>query len=347
MQLVLELGVADLAGTRFAVSPLHETLRALPLLAKPERSAINRPWVRWALAELDRRALRLPRVWPLIVTDLPYWPEFLFPAPAVRAPGLDTELVSLCATPDDQVRASLRRVFGSGQWPGSATDLFERPRETLAEIAAEVADYHDRLIAPHWERMRSVLEADISYHAELLAGGGARSLFSELHPGLCWSEGKLLMTDADETWRGHPLVTLGPGGLVLLPSVFAWPDWSIKKSTSTQTTLLYPARGAATVWAPVEASAGGATAVELLLGAPRARLLEALCSPATTTALARRLGVTPSAVSQHLVVLYRGGLVDRHRSGRTVLYQTSELGLALLDGALPGSGLKPGLGSGS
>src|ERR1700684_2081385 len=96
MQLLLELGVADLAATRFAVSPLHETLRALPLLADPGRSAVNRPWVRWALAELDRRTLRLPRVWPLIVTDLPYWPEFLFPAPAVRAPGLDAELVSLC-----------------------------------------------------------------------------------------------------------------------------------------------------------------------------------------------------------------------------------------------------------
>ena len=54
MQLVLELGVADLAATRFAVSPLHETLRALPLLAHPDRSAVNRPWVRWALAELDR-----------------------------------------------------------------------------------------------------------------------------------------------------------------------------------------------------------------------------------------------------------------------------------------------------
>src|SRR5580692_297487 len=333
MQLVLELGVADLAGTRFAISPLHETLRALPLLAKPARSAVNRPWVRWALAELDRRALRLPRVWPLIVTDLPYWPEFLFPAPAVRAPGLDVELACLCATPDDQVRASLRRVFGGGRWPDSATDLFERPQGVLAEIAAEVADYHDRLIAPHWERMRSVLEADISYHAELLAGGGARSLFSELHPGLRWSAGQLLMTD-EEAWPENPLVTLGPGGLVLLPSVFAWPDWSIKKSTSTQTTLLYPARG-------------DATAVELLLGAPRTRLLEALCSPATTTALARRLGVTPSAVSQHLTVLHRGGLVDRHRSGRTVLYQTSELGLALLDGALPRSGLKPELRSGS
>jgi DNA-binding transcriptional ArsR family regulator len=346
MQLMLELGVADLAGTRFAISPLHETLRALPLLANPDRSPVNRPWVRWALAELDRRALRLPGIWPLIVTDLPYWPEFLFPAPTGRSPGLDEELVHLCATPDDQVRASLRRVFGSGQWPDSATDLFERPQEALAEIAAEVADYHERLIAPHWERMRSVLEADISYHAELLAGGGARSLFSELHPGLRWSAGQLLMTDADN-WPGDPQITLGPDGLVLVPSVFNWPNWSIKKSTSTQTTLLYPARGAATVWASFQATATGATAVELLLGAPRARLLEALCSPATTTALARRLGVTPSAVSQHLAVLHRGGLVDRHRSGRTVLYQTSELGLTLLDGALPRSGLKPELRSGS
>jgi DNA-binding transcriptional ArsR family regulator len=345
MDLVLELGVADLAGTRFAISGLHETLRALPLLANPDRSPVNRPWVRWALIELDRRALRLPRVWPLIVTDLPYWPEFLFPAPAGKSPGLDEELASLCATPDDQVRASLRRVFGSGRWPDSATDLFERPQGVLAEIAAEVADYHDRLIAPHWERMRSVLEADISYHAELLAAGGARSLFSELHPGLRWSAGKLLMTDAD-TGPGDPQVTLGPDGLVLVPSVFNWPNWSIKKSTSTQTTLLYPARGAATVWASSQATATGATAVELLLGAPRARLLGALCSPATTTALARRLGVTPSAVSQHLAVLHRGGLVDRHRSGRTVLYQTSELGLALLDQALLREGLKPGLKSG-
>jgi DNA-binding transcriptional ArsR family regulator len=330
MLLVLELGVADLAATRFAISPLHETLKALPVLASPGRSQVSRPWVRWALAELDRRPLRLPRVWPLMVTDLPYCPEFLFPAPAGRSPGLDDELARLCTTPDDQVRASLRRVFGDGRWPDSATELFERPREALPAVAAEVAEYHDRLIAPHWERIRSVLEADVSYHAEMLAGGGARSLFSDLHPGLRWSAGRLYMTDS-ETWLADSQVTLGPDGLVLVPSVFAWPDWSIKKATSTQTTLLYPARGAATVWQSPEAPAAAA-AVELLLGAPRARLLEELCSPATTTVLARRLGVTPSAVSQHLAVLYRGGLVDRRRTGRAVLYQTSELGLALLDG---------------
>ena len=79
---------------------------------------------------------------------------------------------------------------------------------------------------------------------------------------------------------------------------------------------------------------GDLAAVESLLGAPRARLLSALRSPATTSALAGRFGVTPSAVSQHLAVLYRGGLVDRQRSGRTVLYQASELGLALLGAGL-------------
>jgi DNA-binding transcriptional ArsR family regulator len=337
MRLVLELGVADLAGTRFAISPLHETLRALPLLANPGRSPVNRPWVQWALAELERRPLRLPRVWPLIVTGLPYWPEFLFPAPAGKSPSLDEELTMVCATPAEAVRTSLRNVFGEGQWPDTATDLFERPPEALAEIAAEVAEYHDRLIAPHWEQIRSVLEADISYHAGLLAGGGARSLFSDLHPGLRWVAGRLFMTDA-ETRQADPAAYLGPDGLVLLPSVFAWPDWSIKKATSTQTTMLYPARGAATVWQGGVVVPGAVStnlaAVESLLGAPRARLLGALRSPATTSALALRFGVTPSAVSQHLAVLYRGGLVDRERSGRRVLYQASELGLALLDRAL-------------
>jgi len=37
MLLVLELDVADLAATRFAISPLSETTRAMLLLANPAR----------------------------------------------------------------------------------------------------------------------------------------------------------------------------------------------------------------------------------------------------------------------------------------------------------------------
>jgi DNA-binding transcriptional ArsR family regulator len=331
MLVALELDVADLAATRFAISPLTETSRAMLLLSRSSPAAVNLPWVRWARAKLDLRPLRLPRTWPLIVNGLHVYPEFLNPAPAVREPSLDDELDRVRASPVEAVRASLRRVFGDHPWPDSATELFQRPGESLAEITAELAECHERLVLPHWERIRPVLEADIAYRSQLLAGGGARSLFSDLHPDLRWSRGTLTINDTD----GGPVVSrvmLGPDGVVLMPSVFNWPLVSYSKATSSQTVLLYPARGAATVWedGPCGLASG---AVGELLGATRARLLDALRSPATTSALALRFGVTPSAISQHLAVLYRGGLVDRERSGRRVRYQASALGLALLDRA--------------
>jgi DNA-binding transcriptional ArsR family regulator len=339
MLLVLELDVADLAATRFAISPLSETVRAIQLLGDRDTPMVTAPWVRWARAELGWRPLRLPRLWPLIVNGLPTHPEFLVPAPEVRMPEFGAELARLRATPAVAVRASLHRVWKGRSWPDSVRELSARPRASLAEIAAEIGECHDRLIAPHWERIRPVLEADISYRAGLLAGGGARSLFSDLHPDLRWSGGTLTLTDTD-TGPSPFKIRLGPDGVVLMPSIFNWPRVSPSRATSTQTILLYPARGAATVWeggvwpggARAEAADGHEEAAEALLGAPRVRLLAALRSPATTTALARRLGVTPSAVSQHLAVLHRGGLVDKRRSGRAVLYQTTALGLALLQG---------------
>ena len=63
-----------------------------------------------------------------------------------------------------------------------------------------------------------------------------------------------------------------------------------------------------------------------LIGAPRAQLLEMLAEPLPTVEIARRLRVTPSAVSQHLKVLHAAGLVTRARDGRQVLYRRSPLG---------------------
>ena len=331
MLVVLELDVADLAATRFAISPLSETTRAMLLLARPDPAAVNMPWVRWARAKLGRRSLRLPRAWPLIVNGLNCYPEFLNPAPAVREPELGDELARVRSTPAEAVRASLVRVFGDRPWPDSATELLQRPTESLAEIAAELAECHERLVMPHWERIRPVLDADIVYRAGLLADGGARSLFSDLHPDLRWSPGTLTINETDED-PSVSRIMLGPDGVVLMPSVFNWPLVSYSAATSSQTALLYPARGTATVWEDSVTAASGA--VEELLGPARARLLGALRSPATTSALALRFGVTPSAISQHLAVLHRSGLVERQRSGRRVLYQASELGLALLDRAL-------------
>src|SRR6476619_8541502 len=61
MLLVLELDVADLAATRFAISRLSETLRAVQLLGDRETPAVNAPWVRWARSNWTARSVSLSR----------------------------------------------------------------------------------------------------------------------------------------------------------------------------------------------------------------------------------------------------------------------------------------------
>jgi DNA-binding transcriptional ArsR family regulator len=51
-----------------------------------------------------------------------------------------------------------------------------------------------------------------------------------------------------------------------------------------------------------------------------------LAEPLPTVEIARRLRVTPSAVSQHLKVLHDTGLVTRARDRRQVLYRRTSLG---------------------
>ena len=334
MRQTISLGVEDLAVTRFAVSPLAETVLALQLLRTGDSNPVNLPWLRWARHDLSRQRLSLPLLWPLLLDGRRSRPEFLTPAPAGRAPSFTEELERMLATPPDQVRASLERVFGhpdSCSWADSATELAARPSRTLELIADELTSAHARLIAPHWERMRAVLDADVAYQGGILADNGAAALVAGLHSGVRWAPGKITVI---RNRHGPPEYQVRPGpvrGLVLVPSVLIWPNTTVKGYSSSQTTLRYPARGAAAVWEQSLPPNAPNQALRDLLGAPRSRLLEMLRCPASTSTLARSLNVSPSAVSQHLAVLRRCGLVDRTRSGRQVLYQTSDLGLTLLN----------------
>ncbi|MEC3976801.1 ArsR/SmtB family transcription factor [Amycolatopsis sp. H20-H5] len=331
MALTVELGVAELAATRFAISPLSETVSCLQQLGDRDRSAINLRWLRWAVDELAADPLDLSFVWPLLVSDRPNWPEFLVPAPLGAGASIEDDLAALRRTTARQVRTSLRRVFGE-ELTGTVAELAADPAAGLRAIADQLRATHDRLIAPHWPRIRAVLDADVAYRAKQLALGGAEQLFTGLHPDLRWSGNRLRLEGT--RWRSELAVKRGPGGLVLIPVAVGSPYVLIKKSTSTQTTVRYPARGVGALWtAGTRAPSGSAVR---LLGRVRAGLLEALRSPATTTDLARALGVTPSAVSQHLGVLRESGLVARERSGRTVLYLTTALGASLLGTASVG-----------
>src|ERR1700722_9741474 len=179
--------------------------------------------------------------------------------------------------------------------------------------------------------MRPVLDPAVAYQGRILADRGAAALFAGLHAGVRWAPGEVTVT---RNRRGQHEYQVRPGpvrGLVLVPSVLIGPDTTVKGHSSSQTTLRYPARGAATVWEQNPPPTASDQPLRDLLGAPKARLLEVLRCPASTAALARSLDVSASAVSQHLAVLRRCGLVDRTRSGREVLYQTSDLGPTLLN----------------
>ncbi|GIH18626.1 helix-turn-helix domain-containing protein [Rugosimonospora africana] len=420
MPLTVDLSVSELANTRFAISPLSETVSGLQLLGarwlaqrrgqrrdqwrgqwrgRPGSQDSNLRWIRWATDELAARPLTLPYTWPLIVGDRPSWPQFLVPAPLGARTTIDDDLAAMCRTTARQVRASLRRVFGADlpdavppaepdavpeaappaepdaepeaapravsppapdaapdALPDAVAELAARPAAGLQAIAAELREAYDRLIAPHWPRIRAVLDADIAYRARRLAAGGVERLFADLHPDLRWHDGRLTL----HNWRsGQVSRATAPGGLVLLPVVLGTSYPQVKLHTSTQTTVRYPARGAGTLWSTTLRSAalqsagtqsmpeaGGCSpspqpcsgyappgSAIRLLGRHRAELLAALRSPATTTDLARALRVSPSAVSQHLRVLRDSGLVATERSGRSVLYLTTERGLDLLEPA--------------
>ncbi|WP_329108706.1 helix-turn-helix domain-containing protein [Micromonospora sp. NBC_01699] len=324
MPLTLDLSVADLASTRFAISPLSETISGLQQLGDPRLQETNLRWMRWASDELAARPLGLSRTWPLIVNDRPHWPQFLLPAPIGAGRTIDDDLAAMRRTTARQVRDSLQRVFGD-DLPDGAVELAAHPAAELRAIATELREAHDRLIAPYWSRIRAVLDADIAYRAKQLAAGGAARLFADLHPDLRWHDGRLTL----QRWRSDRIMNPAPGGLVLLPVVLGTAYVLIKGNTTTHTTVRYPARGVGALWTAGTRPASG-SAVRLL-GRPRAELLEALRSPATTTDLARALKVSPSAVSQHLSVLRDSGLVVGERTGRSVLYLTTERGLALLD----------------
>ncbi|MEV4558547.1 DUF5937 family protein [Kitasatospora sp. NPDC049285] len=309
--LTWEFSAQDLARTRFARSPLCEVTTSVEVLKDPGRHAIHLPWVRQArrrLAGVEWESLsalvRLPTV---------YVPDFLTPVPAGSSPGIEEELTALVALPAAAVRRDLARM--GGELPPPAEELMRDPEVGLVRLAGEIRAYWAAAIAPHWARMERLAEGEVLRRARQLSAGGPAALFADLHPQVAWEHDTLRI--------GHPRVDAhrrldGARGLVLVPTVFAWPGVFSQQNPPWQPGLVYPPRGVAALWETAGSPVPDGLA--RVLGATRARLLAELDAPATTTELAARTGVSAPTVSHHLTALHAAGLTARHRTGRQVLY---------------------------
>jgi DNA-binding transcriptional ArsR family regulator len=207
-------------------------------------------------------------------------------------------------------------------YPAVRDRIVADPAAAAARLADTLHAYWQLVLAPHWPRMRALLDADVLWRARRLADGGAQLLFADLHETLAW-HGDRLTAEGRCDYSGD----LSGTGLLLAPSAMAWPVVRTMLEPY-QPTVIYPARAVGTLWETGRPSTGDA--LSGLLGRSRAALLLALSEPASTTAMARRLQLTPGGVSQHLSVLLANGLVTRARVGGSVLYHRTSRGDSLV-----------------
>ncbi|MFB7910643.1 DUF5937 family protein [Kitasatospora sp. NPDC056076] len=317
MAVEIRLSAAEVARVRFAVSPLAETVLGLRPALGVGGHDVHRAWVRGARSVLAREP-ELPLLRDLLTGCLP---SFLFPVPELRLPSFEAELAGLRATDPAYVAAECTAALGAAR---------ARRLPDAAELLGRVADalerLHGELVAPHWGRMRALLEADLGRRAVTLVDRGVEGLFAELHGDVVWREGELVVHGRRRTgsvWT----VEAGGHGLALMPSVFGWPDVIVDHSPRAAASIRYPAAGVGLLWEEPRPSSAGLAAV---LGRTRAELLAVLGEPLSTPQLAERLGVTPSAVSQHLGALRGAGLVATRRSGRNALHLRTAVGAVLV-----------------
>ncbi len=307
-----------------AISPLWEIVVSARVLKDPSPVALHLPWRNDARKRLAHARIDTTLLFDLIPPVCSYIPDFISPSPDRPIPDLGAELQSVRNTPPDLVRGDIERL--THPRTAAVDALYRDPQRELAKLTAAMQSYWDVALAPYWDRILHLLDGEVLYRSRRLVEGGAQRLFADLNPNVHWDEDTLYVTH--KTLSGE--VQLDGRGLVLTPSVFAWPDIFSVVEGPWQPTLLYPARGLFTLW-ETPRRRKTCDGLARVIGRSRASLLSELDAPKSTTQLAELTGLTAGGVSQHLSALQAAGFVDAHRDGRAVLYARTAIADALMD----------------
>jgi DNA-binding transcriptional ArsR family regulator len=314
-----EVGGEDLLRSRFALSPLFELDGLLRRLAGLSQHRLPAPWLT-RVTPSYRQLRQNPAFRAALALHAPkQGAAFTAPPPQSLAQTIEDDLKAVRATPLHQAREEIAGIHpvtdDEAQAVLDSPDVVRR----LAEVLEQA--WHD-LLAPDWPQLRAICERDVVHRAGRLAQQGWLEALDGLHARVRWRDNgiEVLRTSGDRT------VDLKGEGLLLVPSVFVWPGVAVHHEDPWPKALVYPARGVAALWETTTPDPG---ALADLLGRSRAQLLLALDTPASTTQLARSLGLAVGAVGDHLTVLRKAGLLDRVRSGRSVLYHRTPIGDAI------------------
>ncbi|YCK38111.1 winged helix-turn-helix domain-containing protein [Actinomadura sp. ATCC 39365] len=316
---LLRLSTLALSRSRFALSPLAETLGSLMVLGKPCTDPWLASWHRLhrgafrAVLEADPFAEGLVR----LLSSTKWLPSHVVipPAGGMRT-TLESELASVVQVSDAEVRAELEESVAHS-W--KQHDLGWLTGRGWAARTADLLTYvWEAHVAPDWPRRRALLERDVTYRAGLLAAYGWPRALQHMSRRSAWvGDDAIRFSD-----QASPDRVVGDEGMLFVPvSVLSSGTW-LCEAPPTSYALVYPARGSA----DGAARSPRARSLERLIGAGRAAILLELEHPATSSELAAHLGLSLGTVGGHLAVLRDADLVVGTRAGRRVVYRRTEAG---------------------
>ena len=298
-----------LANARFGTSQLTETVSALKMLRAPVE-----PWYRaWKdahAAEFGRQLRRNP-VWAGIVASAfgrSWVADFITVPPLEPDQQLEDELELLTSLDDDRIRADLSVV----RTPLPDVLLSS---QGLAEQAADLMRWvWTATVEPDWPRRLRVLQADVVSRTSRLSEQGWSGVLRGLGPDVRWlGDGRIQVN----RWN-YPVTDVRGCDLMFIAAHTQRVNVSWRKPD--RFALTYPVTG---IFAETEPP--GEPLVQLL-GRNRARILAEAAEPVSTTLLVATTGLSLATISDHLRVLTDAGLLERRRSGRSVLYWQSDTG---------------------
>jgi hypothetical protein len=305
-----QLEPGDYGLVRFVVSPLTELGNSLRALRSPGSYPLQAPWYAAALQVRDQLPLEVLRGLIGANFDTPdlFNPRVGVPLTieAQLAYLRDQDLRALGADIEHAVGEVPRRLGAGGRSFGH-------------RLADALAAYWRTAFQPHWPRMRGTLDADIALRARSLAADGVIGTLNNCGPGVAADRttitAHVLGDGRDELafhTRGRPMF--------VVPSLF-----TLSSSTplgDSDPMVMYPAANQRSMWTDGDAAPANAS----VLNPIRLRYLCALGAGQSTTALADRFGVSPSAANQVLRAMAAQGLIRPRRSGRSVIYERTPLG---------------------
>lgn len=308
----VDYGSADLDRVRFVLSPLGHLIHGVHDGPCSRQS----PWrQRWWPKARRQVSLGSGKLVPLINRAHPDAPAFLPLAVAgdgETTPTIEQELDQLRSTPPHLLGYRLATTpVRTDEADRLIRGLRNQEDASLRVIVDGLLALYRATLMPDWPKISQRLQRDVSMRRQQIQRHGTLAMLTNLH--------------SDITWRPRT-EPAGPGtGIILAPCLFGQQRAHGGPGADGTQVMIYPT-------ADLEESyAAPDDHLAALLGAGRAAALRSLAVPASTSGLARRLGISAPTASTHAALLRNAGLVTTARDGKSVRHELTAVGRQLVE----------------